>query len=228
MLHWVRPLWHRGHKISLSWDSLEKQSSAEKHKVELFNIPYSWALVCINLPSAGERSTSLVLRSVASREICEAGGGFAPRFKCLGSPAVKSSVSAIKRKQRLAVLYWSWILTSHQSCWLRTLALTGWLFPFCAPPKTNCCHVNVLTGRKLLSCCITTGEELSSTVLTCAQCVCVCVCVWMIFQNQQKCIAVFALLCCFAVLMALIFSSVDIWGDDEDGITEENCSTDCR
>ncbi|XP_072239868.1 inactive phospholipase D5 [Leuresthes tenuis] len=46
--------------------------------------------------------------------------------------------------------------------------------------------------------------------------------------TQQKCIAIFALLCCFAVLVALIFSSVDIWGDDEDGITEENCSRDCR
>ncbi|XP_053183095.1 inactive phospholipase D5 [Scomber japonicus] len=47
-------------------------------------------------------------------------------------------------------------------------------------------------------------------------------------QTQQKCIAIFALLCCFAVLAALLFSSVDIWGDDEDGITEENCSIDCR
>ncbi|CAG5928987.1 unnamed protein product [Menidia menidia] len=47
-------------------------------------------------------------------------------------------------------------------------------------------------------------------------------------KTQQKCIAVFALLCCFAVLVALIFSSVDVWGDDEDGITEENCSRDCR
>lgn len=47
-------------------------------------------------------------------------------------------------------------------------------------------------------------------------------------QTQQKCIAIFALLCCFAVLVVLIFSSVDIWGDDEDGITEENCSRDCR
>ncbi|XP_056228170.1 inactive phospholipase D5 isoform X2 [Seriola aureovittata] len=46
-------------------------------------------------------------------------------------------------------------------------------------------------------------------------------------QTQQKCIAIFALLCCFAVLVALIFSSVDIWGDDEDGITEDNCSRDC-
>uniref|UniRef100_A0A673CGL4 Uncharacterized protein n=1 Tax=Sphaeramia orbicularis TaxID=375764 RepID=A0A673CGL4_9TELE len=47
-------------------------------------------------------------------------------------------------------------------------------------------------------------------------------------QTQQKCIAIFALVCCSAVLLALIFSSVDIWGDSEDGITEENCSRDCR
>nr|XP_057920150.1 inactive phospholipase D5 isoform X1 [Doryrhamphus excisus] len=47
-------------------------------------------------------------------------------------------------------------------------------------------------------------------------------------KTQQKCIAIFALLCCFAVLLVLIFSSVDIWGDSEDGITEENCHTDCR
>ncbi|XP_050926762.1 inactive phospholipase D5 isoform X2 [Lates calcarifer] len=47
-------------------------------------------------------------------------------------------------------------------------------------------------------------------------------------KTQQKCIAIFALLCCFAVLVALIFSSVDIWGDNEDGITEENCSRNCR
>ncbi|XP_037546192.1 inactive phospholipase D5 [Nematolebias whitei] len=47
-------------------------------------------------------------------------------------------------------------------------------------------------------------------------------------QVQQKCVVTLALLCCFAVLMVLIFSSVDIWGDDEDGITEENCSRDCR
>ncbi|XP_068607314.1 inactive phospholipase D5 [Brachionichthys hirsutus] len=46
-------------------------------------------------------------------------------------------------------------------------------------------------------------------------------------KNQQKCIAIFALLCCFAVLVVLIFSSVNIWGDNEDGITEENCSKDC-
>ncbi|XP_049591108.1 inactive phospholipase D5 isoform X1 [Syngnathus scovelli] len=47
-------------------------------------------------------------------------------------------------------------------------------------------------------------------------------------HSQQKCIMVFALLCCFAVLVALIFSAVDVWGEDEDGITEENCSRDCR
>ncbi|XP_056136434.1 inactive phospholipase D5 [Lampris incognitus] len=47
-------------------------------------------------------------------------------------------------------------------------------------------------------------------------------------KSQQKCIAIFALVCCFAVLVALTFSAVDVWGDDEDGITEENCSTDCR
>ncbi|XP_011601427.2 inactive phospholipase D5-like isoform X2 [Takifugu rubripes] len=47
-------------------------------------------------------------------------------------------------------------------------------------------------------------------------------------KSQQKCIVIFALLCCFAVLVALIFSAVDIWGEDEDGITEENCSKNCR
>uniref|UniRef100_H3D3F4 Phospholipase D family member 5 n=1 Tax=Tetraodon nigroviridis TaxID=99883 RepID=H3D3F4_TETNG len=47
-------------------------------------------------------------------------------------------------------------------------------------------------------------------------------------QSQQKCIANFALLCCLAVLVALIFSSINIWGDVEDDVTEENCSTDCR
>ncbi|KAM3605555.1 uncharacterized protein V6R79_000693 [Siganus canaliculatus] len=47
-------------------------------------------------------------------------------------------------------------------------------------------------------------------------------------QSQQKCIVIFALLCCFAVLVALIFSAVDLWGEDEDGITEENCSKNCR
>ncbi|XP_068074383.1 inactive phospholipase D5 isoform X1 [Danio rerio] len=47
-------------------------------------------------------------------------------------------------------------------------------------------------------------------------------------RSQQKCIAVFALVCCFAVLVALIFSAVDVWGEDEDGVTEENCSRNCR
>ncbi|MGH0126824.1 UNVERIFIED_CONTAM: hypothetical protein FKN15_035165 [Acipenser sinensis] len=47
-------------------------------------------------------------------------------------------------------------------------------------------------------------------------------------KSQQKCIVVFALVCCFAVLVALIFSAVDIWGEDEDGITEDNCSKNCR
>ncbi|XP_056122994.1 inactive phospholipase D5 isoform X1 [Rhinichthys klamathensis goyatoka] len=47
-------------------------------------------------------------------------------------------------------------------------------------------------------------------------------------RSQQRCIAVFALVCCFAVLVALIFSAVDVWGEDEDGVTEENCSKDCR
>ncbi|XP_078144850.1 inactive phospholipase D5-like [Centroberyx gerrardi] len=47
-------------------------------------------------------------------------------------------------------------------------------------------------------------------------------------HSQQKCIVIFALVCCFAVLVALIFSAVDLWGEDEDGITEENCSKNCR
>uniref|UniRef100_A0A8C3GBZ5 Uncharacterized protein n=1 Tax=Cyclopterus lumpus TaxID=8103 RepID=A0A8C3GBZ5_CYCLU len=47
-------------------------------------------------------------------------------------------------------------------------------------------------------------------------------------HSQQKCIVIFALVCCFAVLVVLIFSAVDIWGEDEDGITEENCSRNCR
>ncbi|KAI4812312.1 hypothetical protein KUCAC02_023710, partial [Chaenocephalus aceratus] len=46
--------------------------------------------------------------------------------------------------------------------------------------------------------------------------------------SQQKCIVIFALVCCFTVLVALMFSAVDFWGDDEDGITEENCSRNCR
>uniref|UniRef100_A0A8P4JWR9 Uncharacterized protein n=1 Tax=Dicentrarchus labrax TaxID=13489 RepID=A0A8P4JWR9_DICLA len=47
-------------------------------------------------------------------------------------------------------------------------------------------------------------------------------------HSQQKCIVIFALVCCFAILVALIFSAVDIWGEDEDGITEDNCSKNCR
>ncbi|XP_075932056.1 inactive phospholipase D5-like [Anarhichas minor] len=47
-------------------------------------------------------------------------------------------------------------------------------------------------------------------------------------HSQQKCVVIFALVCCFAVLVVLIFSAVDIWGEDEDGITEENCSRNCR
>ncbi|XP_058507834.1 inactive phospholipase D5-like isoform X2 [Solea solea] len=47
-------------------------------------------------------------------------------------------------------------------------------------------------------------------------------------KSQQKCIVIFALVCCFAVLVALIFSAVDVWGEDEDGITEDNCNKDCR
>ncbi|XP_068575062.1 inactive phospholipase D5-like [Cebidichthys violaceus] len=47
-------------------------------------------------------------------------------------------------------------------------------------------------------------------------------------KSQQKCVVIFALVCCFAVLVVLIFSAVDIWGEDEDGITEENCSRNCR
>ncbi|KAI4890966.1 hypothetical protein NFI96_031552, partial [Prochilodus magdalenae] len=47
-------------------------------------------------------------------------------------------------------------------------------------------------------------------------------------QSQQKCIVIFALVCCFAVLVALIFSAVDVLGEDEDGINEENCSKNCQ
>uniref|UniRef100_W5NE72 Phospholipase D family member 5 n=1 Tax=Lepisosteus oculatus TaxID=7918 RepID=W5NE72_LEPOC len=50
----------------------------------------------------------------------------------------------------------------------------------------------------------------------------------LLLQSQQKCIVVFALVCCFAVLVALIFSAVDIWDQDEDGITEDNCNKNCR
>ncbi|EGW05758.1 Inactive phospholipase D5 [Cricetulus griseus] len=48
------------------------------------------------------------------------------------------------------------------------------------------------------------------------------------FQSQQKCIVIFALVCCFAVLVALIFSAVDIMGEDEDGLSEKNCQNKCR
>lgn len=37
----------------------------------------------------------------------------------------------------------------------------GWSFPFCTPPKNNCQWLHC----KILTCCITTGEELLSTVL---------------------------------------------------------------
>lgn len=47
-------------------------------------------------------------------------------------------------------------------------------------------------------------------------------------QSQQKCIVIFALVCCFAILVALIFSAVDIMGEDEDGLSEKNCQNKCR
>ncbi|EFB23655.1 hypothetical protein PANDA_021784 [Ailuropoda melanoleuca] len=47
-------------------------------------------------------------------------------------------------------------------------------------------------------------------------------------RSQQKCIVVFALVCCFAILVALIFSAVDIMGEDEDGLSEKNCQNKCR
>ncbi|XP_043914311.1 inactive phospholipase D5 isoform X2 [Protopterus annectens] len=46
-------------------------------------------------------------------------------------------------------------------------------------------------------------------------------------MSQQKCVVVFALMCCFAVLVALIFSAVDVVGEDEDRITE-NCHRNFR
>lgn len=49
-----------------------------------------------------------------------------------------------------------------------------------------------------------------------------------VLQSQQKCIVVFALVCCFAILVALIFSAVDIMGEDEDGLSEKNCQNKCR
>uniref|UniRef100_A0A671PQ90 PLD-like domain-containing protein n=1 Tax=Sinocyclocheilus anshuiensis TaxID=1608454 RepID=A0A671PQ90_9TELE len=47
-------------------------------------------------------------------------------------------------------------------------------------------------------------------------------------QSQHKCIVIFALVCCCAVLIALIFSAVDVWGDDEDNIDEAKCRRSCR
>ncbi|XP_067277726.1 inactive phospholipase D5 [Pseudorasbora parva] len=47
-------------------------------------------------------------------------------------------------------------------------------------------------------------------------------------KSQHKCIVIFALVCCCAVLIALIFSAVDVWGDEEDAITEDTCSKTCR
>nr|XP_034966444.1 inactive phospholipase D5 isoform X1 [Zootoca vivipara] len=47
-------------------------------------------------------------------------------------------------------------------------------------------------------------------------------------HSQQKCIVIFALVCCFAILVALIFSAVDIVGEDEDGLSEKNCRNNCR
>ncbi|KAF5902186.1 inactive phospholipase D5 isoform X1, partial [Clarias magur] len=46
--------------------------------------------------------------------------------------------------------------------------------------------------------------------------------------SQQKCIVIFALVCCFAVLVALIFSAVDVLGEDEDILNDDNCSDVCQ
>ncbi|GAA6079814.1 inactive phospholipase D5, partial [Tachysurus ichikawai] len=46
--------------------------------------------------------------------------------------------------------------------------------------------------------------------------------------SQQKCIVIFALVCCFAVLVALIFSAVDVLGEDEDILNGDNCSNICQ
>ncbi|KAJ3614268.1 hypothetical protein NHX12_017842 [Muraenolepis orangiensis] len=46
-------------------------------------------------------------------------------------------------------------------------------------------------------------------------------------EPLKKCVAVLSLVCCCAVLVALIFSAVDLWAEEEDGITEDNCSGDC-
>ncbi|XP_043111133.1 inactive phospholipase D5 isoform X2 [Puntigrus tetrazona] len=47
-------------------------------------------------------------------------------------------------------------------------------------------------------------------------------------KSQHKCIVIFALVCCCAVLIALIFSAVDVWGDDDDDISKGTCSSACR
>ncbi|XP_048457323.1 inactive phospholipase D5-like [Rhincodon typus] len=49
-------------------------------------------------------------------------------------------------------------------------------------------------------------------------------------HSQQKCIVGFALVCCFAISVALIFSAVDIPGSggDMEDITEDNCNRNCR
>ncbi|XP_046699428.1 inactive phospholipase D5 isoform X3 [Silurus meridionalis] len=47
-------------------------------------------------------------------------------------------------------------------------------------------------------------------------------------KSQQKCIVIFALVCCFAVLVALIFSAVDVLGEDDDILNDDNCSDICQ
>ncbi|XP_032881733.1 inactive phospholipase D5 [Amblyraja radiata] len=49
-------------------------------------------------------------------------------------------------------------------------------------------------------------------------------------HSQQKCIVGFALVCCFAISVALIFSAVDIPGrsSNAEDITEDNCNRNCR
>ncbi|XP_069786473.1 inactive phospholipase D5-like [Narcine bancroftii] len=48
-------------------------------------------------------------------------------------------------------------------------------------------------------------------------------------HSQQKCIVGFALVCCFAISVALIFSAVDIPGSSSniEDITEDNCNRNC-
>ncbi|XP_073776520.1 inactive phospholipase D5-like isoform X2 [Danio rerio] len=47
-------------------------------------------------------------------------------------------------------------------------------------------------------------------------------------KSQHKCVVVFALVCCCAVLIALIFSAVDVWGDEEESFNEGQCGRSCR